>query len=202
MGRAGLAAHQKKAAEARATLAFPDESGFLLLPLVHATLAPRGHTPVLVHRAHHRDKVSVAAALTLSPVRGHVGLYYQTYPALHVDVGLYAHFVRAVLYHVRTPLVVVHDRGNTHRGPAMRAVERDHPRLTVEPFPPYAPELNPAEGVWNHAKDKELANFTPGDVPELEAAVCDCLEAVRHDQDKLRSFFLATPLPWNATGLF
>jgi hypothetical protein len=47
---AGLAAHQKNAADAGATLAFSDEAGFLLLPPVHTTPAPRGQTPVLPHR--------------------------------------------------------------------------------------------------------------------------------------------------------
>jgi transposase len=174
------------------------------MPLVKTTLAPRGRTPLLYHRARHRDKVSAAAALTLSPVRGHVGLYYQTYRDAHVDAQVYSHFLRTVLLRqVRSPVVLLHDRGNMHRGPCVRAVQQDHPRLVwVEPFPPYAPELNPAEGVWNHSKDKKLANFVPREVPELESAVCHCLEEVRHDQDRLRSFFFATPLSWNATGLF
>jgi hypothetical protein len=52
-----MAARQKKARELNATLAFTDESGFLMLPLLRRTLAPRGHTPVLRHKASHRDKV-------------------------------------------------------------------------------------------------------------------------------------------------
>lgn len=203
LDRARLAARQKKARDAHATLVFTDESGFLLLPLVKTTLAPRGHTPVLHHRAAHRDKVSAAAALTLSPARGHVALYYQTYPDLYVDAEVYSHFLRTLLRQVRSPLVLLHDRGNMHRGPSVRAVQQDHAsRLWVEPFPPYAPELNPTEGVWNYAKDKELANFVPRAVPELESAVCHCLEEVRQDQDRLRSFLLGTPLSWSATGLF
>lgn len=71
-----MAARPKQARELNATLVFTDEGGFLMLPLLRRTLAPRGRTPVLRHRASHRDKVSVAAALTLSPARGHVSLYY------------------------------------------------------------------------------------------------------------------------------
>jgi transposase len=175
----------------------------LLLPLVKTTLAPRGRTPVLCHGAAQRHKVSAAAALTLSPARGHVALYYQTYPNLNVDDALYGYFLRTLLRQVRSPVVLLHDRSSVHRGPCARAAEQDHARrLWVEPFPPYAPELNPTECVWNHAKDKELANFVPCGLPELESAVCDCLERARHDQDRLRSFLLASPLNWHATGLF
>ena len=198
-----MAAHQKKARDRRTSLIFTDESGFLLAPLLRRTLAPIGCTPVLRQRAAHRAKVSVAAALTLSPARGHVGLYYQTYPDTCVNAPIYAGFLRRqLLAHVRRPLVVVQDRGNMHRGPALRALVKRVPRLDLNPLPPYAPELNAVEQLWNHAKDKELCNFAPSDVAELNRAVCDCLEDARHDQSRLRSFFAATPLPWDGLTVF
>jgi putative transposase len=195
-----LAAHQKKTMELSATLVFTDESGFLLLPAVRRTLAVRGHTPVLRHRARHRDKVSVAAALTLSPARGHVGLWYRTYPNLYVNSEVYARFLRErLLRRLRNPLVVVQDQGSMHKGEPLRALGRafDARRLHVNMMPPYAPELNPVEYLWNHLKDKELANFTPYGVKDLDATVCNCLEHVRDDQHRLRSFFKASPLPWD-----
>ena len=198
-----MAARQKKAREPNATLAFTDESGFLMLPLLRRTLAPRGHTPVLRHKASHRDKVSVAAALTPSPARGHVSLYYQTCPDAHVDVEVYAGFLNAVLRQVRNPLVLVHDRGNVHRGEPMRAPGgRFARRLDVNLLPPYAPELNPVEYLWTHAKCEELANFAPPDVPRLDRAVVECMEDARRDQHRLRSFFAESPLPWDGLTVF
>jgi len=189
-----------------ATLVFTDESGFLLLPLVRRTLAPRGHTPVLRHRARHRDKVSVAAALTLSPRRGHVSLRYRAYPNRYVNAPVYAEFLRHILWHAPAsrPLVVVHDRGNMHRGDTIRQLCRDFgpERLDLNFLPPYAPELNPTEQLWNFEKDKKLSNFVPTDAEELNLAVEHCLEEVRHDQDRLRSFFAATPLPWEGLTVF
>ena len=125
-----------------------------------------------------------------------------TFPDAYVDAGAYAEFVRVcLLREVRGPLVLLHDGGQMHRGPALREVLRAHPRLTVQRLPAYAPELNPVEGVWNFAKDKELANFVPHDLDELHDAVCQCLCGVRRDQHRLRSFFLATPLSWRGTTL-
>ena len=43
---------------------------------------------------------------------------------------------------------------------------RWHPRLHLEYFPSYAPELNPDEGVWSLAK-RDLANGCPLDADEL-----------------------------------
>ena len=186
----------------RATLVFEDETGFLLLPLVHRTLAPRGRTPVLRHRARHRDKVSVAAALTLSPSQGHVNLYYRTYPNACVNNVAYAKFLRGLLRHVPGPVVLVHDRGNMHKGNPVRDLCRDFPRLDLNMLPAYAPELNPPEHLWNFEKDKELANFVPHDVHELNGVVCDRLQRVKRDQQRLRTFFAATHLPWDGLTVF
>lgn len=122
-------------------MGFTDETGMLLAPLTRRTLAPKGNAPPLRHRARQRDKVSLAAALTLSPVRGHVALYYQSYPDAYVDNVIYAGFLRTLLWHVRGPLVLLHDGGGMHKGEPVRAVQADFPRLHVHPFPPYAPEL-------------------------------------------------------------
>jgi transposase len=157
---------------------------------------------VLAHRARHRDKVSAAAALTLSPVLGRVNLHCLAYPDGYVDEQAYAHFLRAcVLPSVRGPLVLLHDNGHMHHGPAVRELTRDHPRLTLERLPAYAPEYNPVEAVWNHVKYHELANFVPADVPELLAAVCDRLAAARRNQARLRSFLFSVPLSWHGTSL-
>jgi len=189
--------------ERRAKLVFTDESGFLMLPLVRTTLAPQGRTPVLRHRARQRDKVSVAAALTLSPARGHVSLYYRTYPNGYVNAAAYAEFLRRVVCRASpAPLVLVHDRGGMHKGDAVRALCADFPRLDLNLLPPYAPELNPTEQLWNFEKDKELCNFVPRDLRELNEAVEGNLREVRHDQGRLRSFFAATPLPWDGLTVF
>ena len=56
-----------------------DESGLLMAPLVRRTWAPRGRTPDLVQQGGgHHEKVSVAAALWLSPRRDRLGLYFKT----------------------------------------------------------------------------------------------------------------------------
>lgn len=184
-----------------ATLGFSDESGFLLAPLTRSTLARQGHTPILRQRTRHRDKVSVAGILTLSPVLGHISLYYQTYRDEYVDNELYAHLLRTLLRQVRGNLVLVHDGGMMHKGPPIQAVQANHPRLHLHSFPPYAPELNPVEYLWTDTKSHRLANFAPENTAQIEEAVCTELEDIRHDQDRLRSYFNSSPLPWNNTTL-
>jgi putative transposase len=38
--------------------------------------------------------------------------------------------------------------------------------LHIEWLPGYAPDLNPAEGVWNHIKAREMANLCPNAIEE------------------------------------
>jgi hypothetical protein len=195
-----VAAIKKKTQALHGTLGFTDESGFLLAPLMRRTLAPIGQTPLLLHRARHRDKVSAAAALLLSPTSGRIRLFYQTFPNMYVDSDLYGFFLRHLLRVVHGPLVLIHDNGNMHRGEAIRELCRDFDRLHLHDLPTYAPELNPVEYLWNWCKDKQLCNFTPHNVPELDTAACACLENARNDQQRLRSFFESSPLSWKGTG--
>ena len=197
MDHPALAADQKKVTERHACLGFTDESGFLLLPLVRRTLAPIGRTPLLQHRARQRDKVSVAAALTLSPAGRHVNLFYRSYPDAYVNSEVYAQFLRSLLRHVASPLVLIHDGASLHKGDPIRELCRDVPRLDLNLLPPYAPELNPTEALWNYEKDKELANFVPHDLTEMNLAICAHLRQVKHDQRRLRTFFTAAHLPWD-----
>jgi transposase len=152
-------------------------------------------------RARHRDKVSAVAALTLSPRRGRAGLYFQTYPNAFVNNHRYALFLRQVLWHIRGPLVLLHDNGGMHKGEPIREIEAAYPRLHIHRLPPYAPELNPPEYLWTHTKNYRLANFVPLDVPQIDRTVIALLQEIGHDQDRLRTFFCSSPLPWNNTTL-
>jgi transposase len=196
-----VAAHQKKVRDLHGCLAFTDESGFLVAPLLRSTLAPRGQTPMLRQFGRYRHRVSVAAALVLHP-SGHLSLYYQSYPELNVTGERYARFIHDLLWQVRGPLVLLHDGLNTHQGPDMARLQQRFPRLHPRLLPPYAPELNPVEYLWADAKSQTLANYTPYSVPELDRTILHTLEGFRHDQHRLRSFLARTPLAWNPLTVF
>lgn len=70
-----MAAGKKNAARLGAHIVFVDESGFLLIPTVLKTWAPRGQTPVHRHR-YRRERVSVISGISVSPKRQRLGLYY------------------------------------------------------------------------------------------------------------------------------
>lgn len=190
-----MAAHFKKAADERAHIVLIDETGLLMSPLSRRTLAPRGETPVMEHKAKFRQKVSVTAAITVSPLRRQLHLYTQTWPEQYVDSDLTAVFLRNLLHQIRGNVIVVWDRGQMHKGDAVRRVLADYPRLSLEDLPAYAPDLDPVEFLWKHLKWDELANYCPTDITELHETTKEKLEAARGRPERLRQFFRSSGLP-------
>lgn len=60
------------------------------------------------------------------------------------------------------PLIVVWDNASTHHAKALREFcDRNSDRLTIVKLPPYAPDLNPVEGVWAHDRRTHPAREEP-----------------------------------------
>lgn len=156
----------------------------MLSPLVRRTLAPKGKTPKLLVRGH-RQKVSVVAALTLSPLRRRVGLYFRTIVNGSFSGASIAAFLRQLLRHLRGRVIVVWDRWNGHRGPDVRAVLADHSRLQLVSLPAYAPVLNPVEHLWSHLKWGSLCNFAAKDADELDHTIGPALRKSSKQQSLL-----------------
>src|SRR5206468_7130508 len=65
----------REAFRREAHVAFLDESGFMLMPLVRRTLARRGQRVFIRCSARH-DRISAISCVTLSPHAMRVGLYF------------------------------------------------------------------------------------------------------------------------------
>lgn len=179
-----MAPDQKKTCRLGAYLAFVDESGFLLIPTVRRTWAPRGKTPLLYH-SYRRDRISTIAALTVSPRRGRLGVYVQFHPKNITGIEVVA-FLRGLLLHLSGPIVLIWDGGSIHyRRLVQDYVGRRRARLHVYRFPAYAPELNPAEQIWTNGK-RSLANGTPEDADQLALRVRKAIRRVARSQQLLR----------------
>lgn len=187
-----LAPDKKNALRLGAHIVFIDESGFLLIPPVRRTWGPRGQTPVIRHH-QSRQRISIISGLSISPKRKRLGLYY----ALHeknIQQTEVRDFLRHLLKHLRGPVIVVWDNARTHKGALIRKICSRVKRLHLEALPPYAPELNPDEGVWSQAKNT-LANGRPDTVDELWSHLLDTLEGIRSSQKRLRASIHKSDLP-------
>jgi len=187
-----MATDKKNANRLGATIAFIDESGFRLIPCVVQTWAPRGKTPVLRHR-FQRDKLSVISAVSVTQRRRRLGLYWRLHSENIGQKDVCA-FLRYLLRHIRSPLIALLDNSRTHKGKPLQQLLWRHPRLHVEYFPAYAPELNPDEGVWSLAK-RQLANGRPDDFLDLVLGVSLALERISISPSRLRGCIEKSGLP-------
>jgi transposase len=162
----------------------------MLQALMRRTWAPRGETPQ--HYAWDRhDRLSTIAALTLSPQRRRIGLYFQVYDH-NIRTPETLAFVQQLHCQTGREMLVIWDRWRVHRSAASQ-LER-FPWFHVEWLPAYAPDLNPVEALWSQTKYSELANLIPDDLSELEDALLDSLWDQHYDQRLKRSFFHAAQL--------
>jgi transposase len=169
---------------------FLDETGLMLAPLVRRTWAPAGVTPVM-YSWDRRDRLSVTAALSVSVRRRRIGLYFDIQERNVTGEDAEA-FLRSVQRALRRELIVVMDRWAVHRK-AARSLFGDE-RFRIEWLPPYAPDLNPVEHVWNHTKYDDLANYIPDDLLDLEIEFEMSVDQTRRRPELLRSFFHAAEL--------
>jgi len=188
----GLAPGKKNAARLAAHLVFIDESGFLLIPSVQKTWSPVGQTPILLHRYSH-DRISAISGIAVSPKRCHCTLYCHLYEN-NIHGEAVEMFLRQLLRQIRGHLIVLLDNGKIHRGNPVQELLVRTSRLHLEPFPPYAPELNPDEGVWNHLKRK-LANGRPDTQSELMDVLADEICRLAASQPLLRGCIQQSELP-------
>jgi len=159
----------------------------MLQPVRRRTWAPRGKTPIQ-KSWDRRDRLSVAAAITVAPRRRRMGLYFRIHSHnIRSDDAI--DFITLLHRHLRRGFILVLDRYNVHRK-AVRVLGQKHPGwFDAEWLPAYAPDLNPVEQVWNHSKYSDLANFIPNDVAHLERAVEESILDQREDAELLQAFF-------------
>jgi transposase len=170
-----LAPDQKKAIEEERTLVFVDQTGFYLLPGVVRTYAPVGQTP-MIRAPLSRDHLSAMGGITPA---GKLYLTVQERAYRGQDV---VRFLQHLLRHIAGKLLVIWDGAPIHRSQAVQEYLAGGAArwIHLEQFPSYAPELNPAEGIWNYLKRVELKNRCCQSISHLYYELGKAKERLRH----------------------
>jgi DDE superfamily endonuclease len=164
-------------------------------PLVQRSWAPRGQTPVLMQRGRSRRKVSAIGALVISPRRRRVRAYFSLQADASFDGERVLQFLKQLCRALGAPITVIWDRLQAHIGEPVKGwLANNRHRIRAELLPAYAPELNPVELIWGHAKSHSLANFAPLEFHDLAMQAHLSVLAIGDDQPLLRSFLKHCPL--------
>jgi len=183
-----MAPAQKKAHVEGRTIVFVDESGFYLLPGHVRTYAPCGQTPVL-RWPYTRDHVSVMSGITMD------GRLYTMVRDEALDSLDSVVFLKHLLPHVSGKLLVIWDGSLIHKGQvrsflAAGAAQQIH----VEQLPPYAPDLNPDEGVWHQLKNVEMRNLCCRNLTHLRSELGLAIRRVRRKPHLITACFTGAGL--------
>ena len=170
-----------------------------MAPLLRRSWAPRGETPLVHQRGRSHEKVSAIATLVVPPERDRVRCYFRLYRNANVKTPIILSFLRQLVIQLHpTPVLLIWDRLQPHRAPVVRSFLAGHTAGSVF-LPPYAPELNPVEYIWNYLKANPLANLAFVDLGDLAATTHRHACSLQRKTDLLRSFIEHSPLPLRLT---
>ena len=124
--------------------------------------------------------MSAKGAIRFMVVRGGVG------------AGVFINFLQRLLHGQRRPIYLVVDGHPSHRSKRVKAyIESLQGKLRLFFLPPYPPELNPDELVWNDVKNNGVGRTLVHSPKDLMRAVVSRLRYLQKSPDMVRSFFQA-----------
>ena len=174
---------QRLAKRISADIGFEDEAGVGLQTHTGKTWGKVGQTPV-VPVTGKRGGYNLLSMVT---PKGELRFSIKDGK---INSRRYIDFLRALIRGRDRPLILIADRASFHLSRKVREFVRAHrSKLRVYFLPPYSPELNPDEQVWNDIKDKNLGKKAIKDKPELKRKAYSLLRNLQHQVDKVKSFF-------------
>lgn len=184
MEDSSLVCSLKKSQREKKTIVFSDKSGFYLLPVKGRTYAPLAHPSIIKAPLSH-DRLSVIAAITAN---GNLfrSIHYESIGAYQVAL-----FLRHLVRNLSRRLIVIWDGSPINRAEAVANFlsSKEGKGVQIEKLPAYAPELNPAEGIWCYLKTVELKNIVSLNLDLLHEELVLAMARLRTKPRLIQSFF-------------
>jgi transposase len=173
-----------------AVILFMDESSVQSQPNVKRTWAQRGSRPEIRAKAR-RDKLTI-----ISAVRMNGELFFSVH-GHNLEGKDTIHFLRKLMREeTNGKLLIVWDNASIHKSrDVKRFLERRRGRIITRLFPPYAPELNPDESVWNLAKYHDLANWCPTDAKQMRRTITEELRILSTQNERVAGAMRHAQIP-------
>jgi len=173
----------RRARKEKADIYFWDESGFRADAVQGKTWGVKGETPV-VQVPGQRQGISAASA-----VSSHGAFWFATYKGA-LSGELFVELLGKMMARRRKPLHLVLDGLPAHKTTLVKEyVASTQGMLTLHYLPGYAPDLNPDELVWSHAKRTGNARRPLQAGEKLDERVSAQLADIGKNPALVRSFF-------------
>ena len=174
---------QRLAQEQGADILFEDESGIGVMTRSGRTWG-EVNSPPQVRVSDERGGYNV-----LSMVTAQGELVYEV-EEQNIDSERYIAFLGRVLEKRSRPIFVIADNASFHKSNLVKEfVQKNSQKIQLFFLPPYAPELNPDEQVWNEIKHRELGKQPIKNKSDLHQRIYSALGVLQRNVDKVKSFF-------------
>jgi transposase len=176
---------RRRAKRLGATIFFLDEAGFTSEPNLGRTYGLKGETPI-VTTTGQRQKVNAISAVS---AKG--GFWSKVYTGMF-NAGRFVEFLKDFRKGGRGRVFLVVDGHPSHHAKLVKSyVQGTRGMLELHFIPPYAPDLNPDEFVWQHAKTNGVSKKPLKQNESLKERVIADLAAIKSNPKLVKSFFHA-----------
>ena len=176
---------RRRAKQAGAKIMFLDEAGFSSEPTLGRTYGLKGQTPE-VRTTGQRQKINAISAVSAK------GEFWSQVYTGGLNAGRFVEFLQDFRRGRRTKVFLVVDGHPSHRAKLVgEYIQSTRGTLELHFLPGYAPDLNPDEFVWQHAKTNGISKKPLRKNESLKRRVVEDLAAIRANPRLVRSFFHA-----------
>ena len=166
----------------KAELYFEDEAGVRSDHHAGTTWGIKGRTPV-VRTTGARFSVNMISAITS---RG--AMRFMTY-AGKMKASVFCEFLKRLIHNAPAKIFLILDGHPVHRSLRVKKfVQATKGKLRLFYLPPYSPELNPDELVWNNVKGKIGRSSIKGP-DDFQEKVRSHLKSLQRTPEKICGFF-------------
>lgn len=166
----------------KAEIYFEDEAGIRSDHHFGTTWGMKGATPV-VKTTGARFSVNMISAITSKGK-----MKFMTYSG-KMKAPVFCEFLKRLVHNVTTKIFLVLDGHPVHRSSQVKNfVQSTKGKLRLFYLPPYSPELNPDELVWNNVKSKVGRSSIKGP-DDFQEKVRYYLKSLQRTPEKICGFF-------------
>ena len=183
---------KKLAKEEKATIYFGDEAGLRSDYHSGTTWSIKGQTPE-VKRTGKKFSLNMISAISskgqmkFMTVRG------------KVNGDVFIGFLKRLLVEDKGPVYLIVDGHPVHKSKKVKEfINLTEGALKLFYLPPYSPDLNPDELVWNHLKYHCIGKLFIKTKPELQTRVLSYLKSLQKKPQIIKSFFQKPSLKYAA----
>ena len=172
-----------RAKREKALIFFADESGLRSDHHAGTSWSPKGQTPI-VKATGARFSLNMLSAVN---ALGH--FRFMTVEG-RVTATVFRDFLKRLITGMERKIFLIVDGHPTHKAKLVRSfVETHDDRIELFFLPPYSPELNPDELVWNVIKGQVSGQTVVEDKQTLRRLVRGALRRLQRSTEKLKKLF-------------